>query len=117
MGRRVQNPLIIRQEVSAGRAALARRHHVLIRAIRVHDENLIAIQLVASRLKNDSFPVRSPVRLSILAAESYLRNVAKMQRALARMRSDCLCEASRQNQAYAAKGSSRAHHRIVYWSG
>jgi hypothetical protein len=82
MRRRVQNVFVVGQKISAGGAALAGGNHMLVGPIAIHDEDLIALQLVARRLKNNPLPVGRPIRLGILAAIGELPYFAEMGRRL-----------------------------------
>jgi hypothetical protein len=70
--------LFVRQKVTAGGAAFAGRNHVLVRAVGVHDENLIAAELVARGLKDDLLAIRRPVRFRVFATEGQLLDPAQM---------------------------------------
>ena len=84
MGRGIQNMFVIRQKITAGGAALAGRDHVLDRAVAIHDEDLIALQLVARRLENDPLTIGRPIRFSVLAAVGKLADFAEMRGRLRR---------------------------------
>jgi hypothetical protein len=70
--------LVVRQKISAGGAAPTGGNHVLVRSVSIHDENLIACQLVARGLKNQPLSVRRPIRLGVLSAVGELPDVAEM---------------------------------------
>jgi len=70
--------VVVRQKISAGRAAFAVRNHMLIGPVGVHHENLVALQLVARRLEDQPLAVRSPISLSVLAAEGELFDVRQV---------------------------------------
>jgi hypothetical protein len=74
--------LVVRQKISAGGAALAGGNHVLVAPISIHDENLIALQLVARGLKNDPLAVRRPIRLGVLSAVGKLPDLPKVRACL-----------------------------------
>jgi hypothetical protein len=74
--------LVVLQKVAAGRPAFACRNHVLVRSIAIHDENLIALQLIARRLKNDALAVRRPIRLGVFASIRQLADLTQMPRRL-----------------------------------
>ncbi len=70
---------VVRQEISASGAALAGGDHVLVGAVAIHDEDLIARQLVARRLKNDPLSVGRPIGLGVLSAIGELPDFAQMR--------------------------------------
>ena len=70
---------VVRQEIPARGAALAGGDHVLVGSVAIHDEDLIALQLVARRLKNDPLSVGRPIRLRVLAAIGELPDFAEMR--------------------------------------
>jgi hypothetical protein len=74
--------LIVREKIAASGAALAGGNHVLIGAVGVHDEDLVALQLVARGLEDQPLPIRSPVRFGVLSAERQLPDVVQMRRGL-----------------------------------
>jgi hypothetical protein len=82
----IQDVLVVREKISAGGSALAGGNHVLVGAVAIHYENLIALQLVARGLKNDALAVRRPIRLSILTAIGELPDFAEMRRRLRQCR-------------------------------
>jgi len=55
---------------------------VLVAPIPIHDENLIALQLVARGLKNDPLAVWRPIRLGILSAVGKLPDLSQVRRCL-----------------------------------
>jgi hypothetical protein len=71
---------VVRQEISASSAALAGGDHVLVGSVAIHNEDLIALQLVARRLKNDSLSVGRPICLRVLSAIGELPDFAEMRR-------------------------------------
>src|SRR5712675_337904 len=78
MGRSVDQPLTVRREITAGRAAVARTHQLLVRAVGIHGEFLIAFVRLARGLKNDLFAVGPEIGFSILAGEGELTDVAQV---------------------------------------
>ena len=69
---------VIGQEVAACGAALAGGNQVLVAAVGVHDENLVAIVGRPRGLKNQPLAVGRPVGLRILASVSQLPDVAEV---------------------------------------
>src|SRR5207244_2888168 len=64
MGRRVEDLAVAGEEVRAGRASLAGRDEALVRAVGVHDEDLVALEPVAlADLEDELRPVPGPVGL------------------------------------------------------
>jgi hypothetical protein len=55
---------------------------VLVPTVSIHDEDLVAPQLVASRLKDDPLPVWRPIRFGVLSAVGKLADFAEMGRRL-----------------------------------
>ena len=70
--------LLSRQKVAAGGAALAGRNQVLVAAVGVHDEDLVAIVGRARGLKDQPLAVGRPVGLRILASVRQLPDVAEV---------------------------------------
>ena len=68
----------MRENVAASRAPLASRNHLLVGPVGIHDEDLIALQIVACRLKNQSLAVGRKIRFGVRPAKSELPNVAQM---------------------------------------
>ena len=63
-------------------SALAGRHHVLVRAVGIHDKDLVALELVARRLKNDLLAVGRPICFGVFTARGELPDVREMGRRL-----------------------------------
>ena len=57
---------------------------MLIPPVSIHDENLIALQLIAGGLKYDPLAVWRPIRLGILAAVGQLPDFSQMRGRLSR---------------------------------
>src|ERR1019366_4451708 len=79
--------LVVPQEVTASGASLAGGHQVLVRAIRVHEENLIAFVGRARCLKDQPLAVGRPIGLRVLAAMRQLVEPAQVGRLARRRRS------------------------------
>jgi hypothetical protein len=82
---------VVLQKVRAGGAALTGGYHVLIGSVGVHDEDLIAIQLVARGLENEALAVGGPIGFGILATEGELLEILDVLRGLCE-RCDCAGE-------------------------
>ncbi len=72
--------LVVGQEVPAGGPALACRDQVLVRAVRVHDEHLVAIVARPRALENEPLAVRRPIGFGVLPAMRKLADVAQARR-------------------------------------
>jgi hypothetical protein len=57
---------------------------MLVSPVSIHDENLIALQLVARGLKYDPLAVWRPIRLGVLAAVGQLPDFSQMRGGLRR---------------------------------
>ena len=68
----------MRKNIAASRAPLAGRDHLLVGAIHIHREDLIALQVVARRLKNQPLAVGGKIGLRIRPAKSKLPHIAQM---------------------------------------
>ena len=55
---------------------------MLVRPVPIHDEDLVALELVASRLEDDPLAVRRPVGFGVLPAIGELMDLAEMRRRL-----------------------------------
>ena len=77
MRRGVQDAAAVRQEVAAGGDAAARRDHALVRAVRVHDVDLVAGGVSPRGLKHKLGAVRRPVGLGVLASERQLADLGE----------------------------------------
>src|SRR5262249_28734544 len=73
-----KNSVVMRKNITASRPALAGRNHLLVAAVRVHRENLVALQIVARGLEDDLLSIRGKISLSIRPAERELPYIAKM---------------------------------------
>src|SRR4029077_14309220 len=78
VGGGVQDLFAVGIEVRAGGAALAGRDHVLIAAVGVHDEDLVAFQRVAVGLEDELLAVGGEVGLCVLSAEGELADVVEV---------------------------------------
>jgi hypothetical protein len=74
--------LVIGQEVSAGGASLSGGDHVRIGAVRIHNEDLVALQVVSRGLKDQPLAVRRPIGLGVLPPEGQLLDIVEMRRRL-----------------------------------
>jgi hypothetical protein len=52
---------------------------VLVRTVAIHDEDLIALELVARGLKNDALAIGRPIRFGVLSAVRQLMDFAQMR--------------------------------------
>jgi len=52
---------------------------MLVPSVSIHDENLIALQLVARGLKNNPLSIWRPIRLGVLAAVGELPDFSQMR--------------------------------------
>ncbi len=75
---RVNDVLAVGIEISAGGAALARRHQVLVGSVGVHHKDLIALVGVARGLENDLGSVRRPIGFRVGSSGGQLLDGAKM---------------------------------------
>src|SRR5690606_6421711 len=68
VGGGVDDALAVSQEVAAGGDALAGGDHADVRAVGVHHEELVALEVVAGGLEDQFGAVGGPVGLGVLAA-------------------------------------------------
>src|SRR5207248_9642569 len=76
---RVQDPFVVREEIAACGAAFAGGDHVWTRSVRVHDEDLIALQIVSRGLENDPFSIGRPVGFGVLTARRELLDMVQVR--------------------------------------
>src|SRR6202140_5507645 len=69
MRRCIKNLLAVGIEEAASRAPLARRDHVLVAAVDVHDEDLVALYVAMRRLEDEFLAIGGEVSLGILSAK------------------------------------------------
>jgi len=66
----------MRKDVAARRAALAGRDHLLFGPVDVHGEDLVALQVVARRLKNQPLAIGRKISLGVRSAKRKLPDIA-----------------------------------------
>src|SRR5208283_2595554 len=76
----VDNVLVVAQKVPTGCTALAGGNEMLVRAIRVHEEDLVAPIGRPGGLKNKPLAVGRPIGLGILPAARELADVVQVVR-------------------------------------
>jgi hypothetical protein len=76
MGGSIDDVLIISQKIPTGRAPLACRDHMLVRAVRVHDIHLVALVWRARRLEDQTLAIGRPVGFRVLAPVCQLPDIA-----------------------------------------
>src|ERR1700686_1475080 len=69
MRRCIKNLLAVGIEEAASRASLAGRDHVLVAAVDVHNENLVALDVAMRRLEDEFLAIGGEVSLGILSAK------------------------------------------------
>ncbi len=70
--------LIVGQEIAACGAAFAGGDHVLVGAIGVHNENLVALEIAAGGLKDEALAVGRPIGFGVFAAIGELFDVGNV---------------------------------------
>src|SRR5207248_11450355 len=76
----IQDVFSVGQEIAASRAAFTGRNELLIRPIRVHDEDLVALVALSSRLEDKPLAVGRPIGLRVLTAVCKLADIAEVFR-------------------------------------
>ena len=72
--------LVVGQEVPAGGAPFAGGDQVLVAAVGVHDEHLVAIVGRPGGLKDEALAIGRPIGLGVLAAVRELADVSQSRR-------------------------------------
>jgi len=82
----VDDVLVVGQKIAACGAPFAGRHHVLIRAVRVHNVHLVALVGRPRGLEDQALAIGRPIGFGILAAVRQLADITEMRVAGKRQR-------------------------------
>jgi hypothetical protein len=78
MGRRIEDSFAIWEKISTSGLSLSSAHQSDITPILIHDEDLIALEAIPGRLKNELLPIKGKVGFRILPLKRKLPEVRQV---------------------------------------
>jgi hypothetical protein len=78
MGRSIEDSFAIREKVSTSGLSLSSAYQSYITSILIHKEDLVTLESIPGRLKNELLPIKGEVSFCILPLERDLPEVSKV---------------------------------------